>query len=194
MTIPVRSSSPPLVPASETQHAFRPQADKIDNEANRRTVTVLFADLSGFTAMNERLDPEVMQTLQNELFEELTTAVQSFGGFVDKFIGDALLALFGAPTAHGDDPERAVCAALDMISWTARLSERAKAYAGSPLLLHVGINTGHVVAGGLGVGVAKSYSVTGDTVNTAQRLQSMAAPGEVLVGPLTHRLTRHALL
>jgi predicted ATPase len=133
-----------------------------------------------------------MQTLQNELFEELTAAVQSFGGFVDKFIGDALLALFGAPAAHEDDPERAVRAALDMIDRTARLSERAKAYAGSPLLLHVGINTGHVVAGGLGAGVAKSYSVTGDTVNTAQRLQSMAAPGEVLVGPLTHRLTRHA--
>ncbi|QHP69057.1 tetratricopeptide repeat protein [Bradyrhizobium sp. LCT2] len=191
-TLPIRSSSPPLAPAEEAQAAFRPQLDKIDSEANRRTITVLFADLSGFTAMSERLDPEVMQTLQNGLFEELTAAVQSFGGFVDKFIGDALLALFGAPAAHEDDPERAVRAALDMIDRTARLSERAKAYAGSPLLLHVGINTGHVVAGGLGAGVAKSYSVTGDTVNTAQRLQSMAAPGEVLVGPLTHRLTRHA--
>ena len=191
-TLPIRSSSPPLVPAEEAQAAFRAPSDKIDSEANRRTITVLFADLSGFTAMSERLDPEVMQTLQNELFEELTAAVQSFGGFVDKFIGDALLALFGAPAAHEDDPERAVRAALDMIGRTARLGERAKAYAGSPLLLHVGINTGHVVAGGLGAGVTKSYSVTGDTVNTAQRLQSMAAPGEVLVGPLTYRLTRHA--
>ena len=191
-TIPLRASSPPLVPTAEARQEFRPQPDKIDSEANRRTITVLFADLSGFTAMSERLDPEVMQTLQNELFEELTAAVQGFGGFVDKFIGDALLALFGAPAAHEDDPERAVRSALDMMSRTARLSERVKAYAGSPLLLHVGINTGHVVAGGLGVGVAKSYSVTGDTVNTAQRLQSMASPGEVLVGPLTHRLTRHA--
>ncbi|MEY9223271.1 class 3 adenylate cyclase/tetratricopeptide (TPR) repeat protein [Bradyrhizobium ottawaense] len=164
----------------------------MDNEANRRTITVLFADLSGFTAMSERLDPEVMQALQNELFEELTEAVQGFGGFVDKFIGDALLALFGAPAAHEDDPERAVRAALDMIKRTEQLSERAKVYAGAPLLLHIGINTGHVVAGGLGVGVAKSYSVTGDTVNTAQRLQSMAPPDEVLVGPLTYRLTRHA--
>ncbi|UVO31836.1 adenylate/guanylate cyclase domain-containing protein [Bradyrhizobium arachidis] len=188
--IPIRASSPPLVPVTEAQQALRP--DKIDSEANRRTITVLFADLSGFTAMSERLDPEVMQTLQNELFEELTAAVQSFGGFVDKFIGDALLALFGAPAAHEDDPERAVRAALDMIRRTERLGERTKIYAGSPLLLHIGINTGHVVAGGLGVGVAKSYSVTGDTVNTAQRLQSMAPPGEVLVGPLTHRLTRHA--
>ena len=142
--------------------------------------------------MSERLDPEVMQTLQNELFEELTAAVQDFGGFVDKFIGDALLALFGAPAAHEDDPERAVRAALDMIERTAHLGERSKIYAGSPLMLHIGINTGHVVAGGLGAGVAKSYSVTGDTVNTAQRLQSMAPPGEVLVGPLTYRLTRHA--
>jgi predicted ATPase/class 3 adenylate cyclase len=194
VTFPFRASSPPRAqnPTADADGAFRPQAHKIDTEANRRTITVLFADLSGFTTMSERLDPELMQTLQNELFEELTAAVQGFGGFVDKFIGDALLALFGAPAAHEDDPERAVRAALDMIRRTAQLGERAKAYAGSPLLLHVGINTGHVVAGGLGVGVAKSYSVTGDTVNIAQRLQSMAPPGEVLVGPLTYRLTRHA--
>lgn len=191
-TAPIKASSPPPAPTADAHQAFRPQPDKIDSEADRRTISVLFADLSGFTAMSERLDPEIMQTLQNELFEELTAAVQGFGGFVDKFIGDALLALFGAPAAHEDDPERAVRAALDMIRRTEQLSERAKGYAGSPLQLHIGINTGHVVAGELGVGVAKSYSVTGDTVNTAQRLQSMAPPGEVMVGPLTHRLTRHA--
>ena len=151
----------------------------------------MFADLSGFTALSERLDPEVMQALQNELFAELTAAVQSFGGFVDKFIGDALLALFGAPVAHEDDPERALRAAVDMVARTARLGENAFE-SGSPLVLHVGINTGTVVTGGLGVGNAKSYSVTGDTVNIAQRLQSLAAPGEILVGPLTYRLTRHA--
>jgi predicted ATPase/class 3 adenylate cyclase len=194
VTFPIRAYSRSLAPNAtvDTQQAFRAQSHKTDTDANRRTITVLFADLSGFTTMSERLDPEVMQTLQNELFEELTAAVQSFGGFVDKFIGDALLALFGAPAAHEDDPERAVHSALDMIRRTERLGERAKAYAGSPLLLHIGINTGHVVAGGLGVGAAKSYSVTGDTVNTAQRLQSMAPPGDVLVGPLTYRLTRHA--
>jgi predicted ATPase/class 3 adenylate cyclase len=161
------------------------------SDADRRTVTILFADLSGFTALSEQLDPEVMQALQNELFGELTAAVQSFGGFVDKFIGDALLALFGAPVAHEDDPERALRAALDMMARTARLGD-SPAYAGRRLVLHIGINTGPVVTGGLGVGTAKSYSVTGDTVNTAQRLQSLAAPGEVLVGPLTYRLTRHA--
>lgn len=155
-------------------------------------MTVLFADLSGFTTLSERLDPEDVQALQNQLFAEMTAAVQRFGGFVDKFIGDALLALFGAPAAHEDDPERALRAALDMIERTARVSEGFKARIASPLILHIGVNTGHVVAGGIGAGDARSYSVTGDTVNVAQRLQSMASPGEVLVGALTHRLTRHA--
>jgi predicted ATPase/class 3 adenylate cyclase len=161
-------------------------------DADRRTVTVLFADLSGFTALSEQIDPELMRALQNELFEELTEAVQSFGGFVDKFIGDALLALFGAPVAHEDDPERALRAALDMVERASRMGERWQARAGAPPVLHIGVNTGPVVTGGFGAGSAKSYSVTGDTVNTAQRLQSMASPGEVLVGPLTQRLTRHA--
>jgi adenylate cyclase len=178
-------------PVVETEWAARPP-HKFGTNADRRTITVLFADLSGFTALSEQLDPEVLQILQNELFEELTAAVQSFGGFVDKFIGDALLALFGAPVAHEDDPERALRAALDMIKRTARLGERSKASAGSPLMLHIGVNTGQVVTGGFGAGDAKSYSVTGDTVNIAQRLQSIASPGDVLVGPLTYRLTRHA--
>ena len=121
-------------------------------EADRRTVTVLFADLSGFTTLSEQLDPEVMQALQNELFEELTAAVQEFGGFVDKFVGDALLALFGAPHAHEDDPERALRAALAMLERTARLDARWRGRAGLPLTLHLGINTGPVVAGGFGAG------------------------------------------
>lgn len=186
---PGRTIAPPSrtpSPNIESEEGQSPVSD-----ADRRTVTVLFADLCGFTTLSEQLDPEVMQALQNELFKELTAAVRNFGGFVDKFIGDALLALFGAPVAHEDDPERALRAALDMIARTARLGE-STARSGSPLLLHIGINTGPVVTGGLGIGTAKSYSVTGDTVNTAQRLQSLAAPGEVLVGELTHRLTRHA--
>jgi adenylate cyclase len=92
---------------------------------------------------SEQLDPEVMQALQNDLFRELTTAMQNFGGFVYKFIGDALLALFGAPFAHEDDPERALRAALDTMDRTTRLDQRA-AYAGPPLVLHIGINTGPI--------------------------------------------------
>jgi len=181
--------APPLV---EMDPISGPAEGKFEAHADRRPVTVLFADLSGFTALSERNDPELVQTIQNELFAEMTAAVQALGGFVDKFIGDAMLALFGAPAAHEDDPERALRAALDMIARTVRVSERLQARIHAPLTLHIGINTGHVVAGGIGSGTARSYSVTGDTVNTAQRLQSMAAPGEVLVGPLTYRLTRHA--
>lgn len=183
----MHSQLPPQLPDIDREYS----SAHVAADADRRTVTILFADLSGFTALSEQLDPEVVQALQTKLFSELTAAVQSFGGFVDKFIGDALLALFGAPVAHEDDPERALRAALDMIARTARLGESFASVI-PKMQLHIGINTGPVVAGGLGVGAAKSYSVTGDTVNTAQRLQSLAAPGEVLVGPLTYRLTRHA--
>ncbi|WP_026186693.1 AAA family ATPase [Ensifer sp. BR816] len=163
-----------------------------DIGADRRTVTVVFADLCGFTGLSEQIDPEILQALQNELFEELTSAVESFGGFVDKFIGDALLALFGAPVAHEDDPERALRAALEMINRAAQVSDRWHRRIGLPLSLHIGVNTGPVVTGGFGAGDTKSYSVTGDTVNTAQRLQTMAGPDEILAGPVTHKLTRHA--
>ncbi|PDS77168.1 adenylate/guanylate cyclase domain-containing protein [Rhizobium sp. L43] len=165
---------------------------KSEGDADRRPVTVLFADLCGFTTLSEQIDPEVMRVLQNELFEEMTQAVEAYGGFVDKFVGDALLALFGAPVAHEDDPVRALGAALDMIRRAAEVGERWHARAGVPLRLHIGINSGPVVTGGFGAVSTKSYSVTGDTVNTAQRLQSMAGENDILVGPLTYRLTRHA--
>ncbi|KOF18239.1 adenylate cyclase [Ensifer adhaerens] len=176
-----RAARDPSVPASS------------DNEnADRRTATILFADLCGFTGLGEHMDPEILQTFQNELFAELTEAVEAYGGFVDKFIGDALLALFGAPVAHEDDAERALRAAIDMIARASLIGERWQDRIGAPLNLHIGLNTGTVVAGALGAGDSKSYSVTGDAVNTAQRLQSMAGPGEILVGPVTYRVTRHA--
>ena len=178
--------------ANPTLSVVPPQrAAACETEADRRSLTVLFADLCGFTTLSERIDPELMRALQNELFDELTEAVESYGGFVDKFVGDALLALFGAPAAHEDDPERALRASLDMLVRAGRVGDRWQSRAGVPLRLHVGINTGPVVTGGFGAANARSYSVTGDTVNTAQRLQSMAGPDEILVGPLTHRLTRH---
>ena len=184
-----RPSASPAPPAPAPAASGLPGAD---SGADRRTVTVVFADLCGFTGLSERVDPEILQALQNELFEELTEAVEAFGGFVDKFIGDALLALFGAPVAHEDDPERALRASLEMVGRAGRVSERWRQRIGLPLSLHIGVNTGTVVAGAFGAGDTKSYSVTGDTVNTAQRLQSMAGPEEILVGPVTHKLTRHA--
>ena len=93
-------------------------------EADRRQVTVLFADVSGFTALAERLDPEEVRAFQNALFETLAQAIARYDGFVEKFVGDAVLAVFGAPVAHEDDPERALDTALDMLARSARLSDR----------------------------------------------------------------------
>ncbi|MCW0001604.1 AAA family ATPase [Pararhizobium sp. YC-54] len=183
---------PPPVAAPVAEPAREPAGTVQTADADRRTVTVLFADLCNFTTLSEQTDPELLQTLQNELFEELTSAVTAFGGFVDKFIGDALLALFGAPQAHEDDPERALHSALEMIHRLTPIAERWRNRISLPLALHIGVNTGPVVAGGLGASGIKAYSVTGDTVNIAQRLQSMAEPGDILVGPVTHRFARHA--
>ena len=96
-------------------------------EADRRTVTVVFADLSGFTALAERLDPEDVRAVQSDLFQEMAAAIQQYGGFVEKFVGDAVMAIFGAPVAHEDDPERALRAALAMQERMAGANERRAA-------------------------------------------------------------------
>lgn len=187
---PAKPYSSGAAPASHPQPTT--PASPPETESDRRIVTALFADLCGYTTLGERIDPEMLQALQNEVFEELSAAVAAEGGYVDKFVGDALLALFGAPVAHERDPERALRAALDMRVRISRIGERWQARLGQPLALHIGVNTGPVVAGGVGVGGSKSYSVTGDTVNTAQRLQAMAGSDEILVGAVTRRLTQHA--
>ena len=159
--------------------------------ADRRMATVLFADLSGFASISERLDPEDVRALQTDLFAVLREAVERYGGFVEKFVGDALMAVFGAPLAHEDDPQRAVRTALDMHEGADALSQRWLPRLGHPLTLHIGINSGRVVAGTIGSGPDAAYAVTGDTVNTAARLQSAAAATQTLVSPATESLTRH---
>ena len=143
-----------------------PSADTTERESDRRQVTVLFADLSGFTALAERLDPEVVRAFQTTLFETLARAITRYDGFVEKFVGDAVLAVFGAPVAHEDDPERACAAALDILEQAAGVSRDWAARLGQPVALHVGIHTGPVVAGHLGGAAGAAYAVTGDTVNT----------------------------
>ncbi|HET7875098.1 MAG TPA: adenylate/guanylate cyclase domain-containing protein [Methylomirabilota bacterium] len=160
-------------------------------EADRRIVTVLFADLSGFTALAERLDPEDVRAFQTDLFQEMAAAIQQYDGFVEKFVGDAVMAIFGAPVAHEDDPERALRAALAMQERMAGLNGRWQARLGKALALHVGVNTGPVVAGSIGADKGGAYGVTGDTVNTASRLQSAAPPGQVLASAATWRLAQH---
>jgi len=160
-------------------------------EADRRQVTVLFADLAGFTALSERLDPEDVRAFQNALFETLARVIARYDGFVEKFVGDAVMAVFGAPVAHEDDPQRALHAALDMVEQSAALSDRWAGRLGQPVTLHVGVHTGPVVAGSLGDAAGAAYAVTGDTVNTTARLLAAAGPGTILASSATHALTRH---
>jgi adenylate cyclase len=165
-----------------------------DNDAqaaDRRQVTVLFADLTGFTSLAEGLDPETLRTFQNALFELMAQAVARYDGFVEKFVGDAVMAVFGAPRAHEDDPVRAIDAALDMLSGIDALSRRWAARLSRPVTLHIGVHTGAVVAGSLGQDAGGSYAVTGDTVNATARLLNAAEPGTVLVSAATHALARH---
>ncbi|MGH7305381.1 MAG: adenylate/guanylate cyclase domain-containing protein, partial [Candidatus Rokuibacteriota bacterium] len=168
-----------------------PQSDA--READRRQVTVLFADLSGFTSLAERLDPEEVRAFQNALFGALAQAIERYDGFVEKFVGDAVMAVFGAPVAHEDDPRRALDTALDMLERTAALGRRWASRLGQTVLLHIGVHSGPVVAGSLGAaaGAGAAYAVTGDTVNTTARLLAAAAPGTILVSAATHALTRH---
>ena len=162
-----------------------------EREADRRQVTVLFADLSGFTSLSERLDPEEVRAFQNALFETLAQAIERFDGFVEKFVGDAVMAVFGAPVAHEDDPQRALDASLDMLERAAGLADRWAARLGQRVTLHIGVHSGPVVAGSLGAAAGAAYAVTGDTVNTTARLLAAAAPGTILVSEATYALTRH---
>ncbi len=150
----------------------------------RRVVTVLFGDLVGFTALSETRDPETVKNLVDRCFARLATDITAFGGTVDKVIGDAIVALFGAPVAHEDDAERAVRAALRMQQTLAGFVSEV---AGAELRMRIGINTGEVLVGALRAG--GDYTAMGDVVNTAARLQTAAQPDEVLVGETTYSAT-----
>ncbi len=160
-------------------------------EKEHRDVSVVFADISGFTSISESLDPEELTELMNKCFRKLGKMVYRYEGIIDKFIGDCVMAIFGAPIAHEDDPERAVLACLDMQNAieeiNAGLDKSLKR-----LQIHSGINTGKVIAGKVGSDLQMEYTVMGDTVNVAQRLKDQAPPGSILVGPETYRRTKHA--
>ena len=160
-------------------------------KSDRRVVTVLFTDVSGFTAMSEKLDPEEVTEIVNQFFAVLTEPIYRFGGVVDKYIGDAIMALFGAPVAHEDDPERAVWAAYEMQKAAKEFADKLEAKTGIGLKVRIGINTGLVVAGVVGGAQKQDYTVMGDTVNLAQRMEANARPGKVLVTGETYRQTRH---
>ncbi len=159
-----------------------------ETEGERKVVTTLFADISGFTALSETLDPEQVTEIVNACFQSLTDAVVKYGGVVDKYIGDAIMALFGAPDAHEDDPERAIHAALEMqIALKETIGQLPPVAAN--LTLHVGLNTGPVVAGAVGAAGQRDYTVMGDAVNLASRLKDISPSGHIYAGPETYRQT-----
>ncbi|HZO49316.1 MAG TPA: adenylate/guanylate cyclase domain-containing protein [Gaiellaceae bacterium] len=156
---------------------------------SRRTVTVLFCDVVDSTPLAERLDAEAMRSLLGRWFEVAEEAVRLYGGTVEKFVGDAVMAVFGLPRAHEDDALRAVLAALELRERLAALDAELAASTGARLAIRTGVNTGLVVAGDASAG---QRLVTGDAVNVAKRLEQAAAPGEVLVGAATAALVRDA--
>ena len=161
-------------------------AQTIDGE--RRWVTVMFADLSGFTELSERTDPEEIRSMVDRCMGEMCEIVDRFGGSVDKIIGDAVMAVFGAPIAHEDDAERAVRAALEI---QRRARERADDFGG--LCVRIGVNTGEVIFAPVGPHGRRELTVIGDAVNTAARLQAAAPPEGVLVGAETETASARAI-
>src|ERR1700724_2598746 len=153
------------------------------SEGERRQVTILFADLCGFTALSQSLDPEEVRELVGRYTALVDSIVVGYGGTVDKHIGDAVMALFGAPRAHDDDPMRAALPALDIHEALGRMRVNTI----RPLQAHVGIASGEVVAGILGRADANDYTVLGDSVNLAARLVTAAGPGETLLSDGVYR-------
>jgi adenylate cyclase len=163
------------------------EATKLGGE--KRQVAVLFSDIRGFTALSETMNPDAMATLLTEYFTEMVECVFRHGGMLDKFIGDAVMAQWGAPLAHEDDADRAMRAALDMMSALQTLNERWQSEGRPVLAIGIGLNYGEAFAGNIGSERRLEFTVIGDTVNTARRLCEAAGGGEILVSDQM----RHAL-
>jgi class 3 adenylate cyclase/pimeloyl-ACP methyl ester carboxylesterase len=169
-------------------HAYTPEhlAEKILTsraalEGERKLVTVLFVDVSGFTALSEGLDPEDVHALMDRAFELMLGEVHRYEGTVNQFLGDGLMALFGAPVAHEDHPMRAVHAALGLQRALASYRDELRAQRGIEFQVRMGLNTGAVVVGKIGDNLRMDYTAVGDTTNLAARLLALAEPGQILV-------------
>ncbi len=152
----------------------------------RKHITALFSDLSGYTAMSERLDPEEVKEIMSRVFGEIAQVITKYEGFIERFVGDAVLAFFGVPRAHEDDPVRAIRAAKEIHDLVEDMSPQLEKKVGGPLSMHTGINTGLVVTGQVDLEKG-THGVAGDTINVASRLVDLARSGEILVGPETYR-------
>lgn len=158
-------------------------------ERERRRVSVLFVDLTGFSGATHDLDPEELRDLADEMLTAVASVIEDYDGYVDAFRGDGLLAVFGAPRSHPDDPYRAVVAAEASL----RAIERVSRNKDIDMQGRAGVATGVVIAGALGSGRVREYTVMGSTVNLASRLEHAAGPGEVWTTEATFQATRHRL-
>ena len=176
-----------------TRGAAGTDAEADSGTRERKIATLLFADLVGFTALNESHDPEVIEAVVGRAFDRLSAEVTRYEGLVEKFAGDAMLAVFGVPTVHEDDAERAVRAALEMQQVLGDLRGELEKEGRPTLSLRIGIETGEVLADRARATNERDRIVTGDAVNTAARLEQAAAPDAVVVGPGTYAATRDAI-
>ena len=174
--------------ASRPQQGTKGTHAGLGMKGGRRILTVLFCDVAGSTAMAEQLDPEEWAEIMNEAFEFLTAPVNRYGGTVARLMGDAILAFFGAPSAHEDDPQRAVLAGLDIVDGIGSFREGTERDYGLDFNVRVGINTGPVVVGDIGSAQAGEYTAMGDAVNLAARMEQTAQPGSVQVSEDTYKL------
>jgi class 3 adenylate cyclase/tetratricopeptide (TPR) repeat protein len=157
----------------------------------RKVVTILFSDVAEFTALGEELDPESMRKLMARYFDGMSAVLRRHGGTVDKFIGDAIMGVFGLPRTHEDDALRAVRAALGMRKTLAGLNDDFERTFGVRILIRTGVNTGEVVSGGP---AHEQPVLVGDAVNLASRLETACNPGEILLGETTYRLVSNAVI
>ena len=176
-------------------HAYTPAhlaqkilASRTALQGERKQVTVLFADVSGFTSLSERLDPEEVHRLMNGAFELMLAEIHRFEGTVNQFLGDGLMALFGAPIAHEDHARRGVHAALGIQRALRAYGERLRRERGIEFRMRLGLNTGLVVVGAIGDNLRMDYTAVGDTTNLAARMQQLAEPGQVVIAEPTQRL------
>src|SRR5262245_25062331 len=156
-------------------------------EGERKQVTVLFADVAGFTTLAEQLDPEVVHEIINHCFEGITAEVHRFEGTINQYTGDGVMALFGAPLAHEDSPRRAIHAALGIQRAIRDVAQALQAERGLTLQMRIGINTGLVVVGKIGDDLRMDYTAVGDTTNLAARLQQIAQPGSAVISAATQQ-------
>ena len=158
----------------------------------RKPVTALFADVVGSTALAESMDPEDFTAVLNEAFDEMSKAVFRYEGTIAQLQGDAMVAFFGAPVAHEDDPDRAVRAALDMMAAIAEFARQLRTTHGLDFRIRAGINSGPVVVGNVGTDLRYEYTALGDAMNVAARMQAAAEPGSVVITASTQRLIADA--